>query len=60
MMKKMTPKVTQLTATMMRMVGVPECQLSGLVSVILEPNKLGSSPIVAAKKYFLQKCRFSR
>ena len=38
---------------------MPECQLSELVSVILEPNKLGSSPIVAAKKYFLQKCRFS-
>ena len=38
-----------------------ECQPSELVSVIanLEPNKLGSSPIVAAKKYFLQKCRFS-
>ena len=37
------------------------CQLSELVSVIanLEPNKLGSSPIVAAEKYFLQKCRFS-
>ena len=48
-----------MTAKMMRMVGVPGCQLSGLVSVILEPNKLGSSPIVAAKKYFLQKCRFS-
>ena len=48
MMQKMTPKMTQLTATMMRMVGVPECQLSELVSVIanLEPNKLGSSPIV--------------
>ena len=26
----------------------------------LEPNKLGSSPIVAAEKYFLQKCRFSQ